>query len=245
LLLPDATVWVAGGNPVRGEYEEHMEIYSPAYLFTTDGSGGIIPAPRPTITSVPPEIGYGAKFKIPTPDSATVNSVVLVRPGSASHAFDMEQRLVGLSFKKGASATLTAIAPPNDSVAPPGYYMLFLINQAGVPSLAKFVHLTATPKNRPPDGTITSPGGDLTIQVGESVNFASRANDRDGSVSTYSWIFPGGTPSKSSARSPGLVTFTEAGTHVVSMTAIDDLGVNDPSPPTRTIIVEAAPKLGP
>jgi hypothetical protein len=116
--------------------------------------------------------------------------------------------------------------------------MLFLINQAGVPSIAKFIHLTSAPKDRPPDGKITAPAEDLAIRAGQSVDFASRARDRDGLVSTYSWIFPGGTPSKSSAQSPGLIRFDEPGTYVVSMTAFDDGGVNDPSPPTRTIVVE-------
>lgn len=240
LLLPDATVWVAGGNPVRGSYEEHMEIYSPAYLYTTDGSGNVIPAPRPTVTKLPTEIGYGAGFKITTPNAAEISAIVLVRPGSVSHAFDMEQRLVGLSFQPGRAGTLRATAPPNGFIAPPGYYMLFLINQAGVPSLAKFVHLTGTPRDRSPNGTITSPRGDLTIQAGESITFTGAATDRDGTVSTYSWIYPGGTPSKSSAQSPGAISFTEAGTHVVSMTAVDNVGVNDPSPPTRTIVVQPA-----
>ena len=157
LLLPDATVWVAGSNPVRGSYEEHMEIYSPAYLFTVDGSANVIPASRPTITSVPTEVGYGAKFNIRTPNSTDVSSVVFVRPGSSTHSFDMEQRLVSLAFQPGATGTVKASAPPNGSIAPPGYYMLFLINQAGVPSTAKFVHLTSVPKDRPPEGEITSP----------------------------------------------------------------------------------------
>ena len=57
LLMPDATVWVAGGNPDRGTFEPHMEIYSPAYLFNSDGSL----ATRPTITSVSTSvIGYGS-----------------------------------------------------------------------------------------------------------------------------------------------------------------------------------------
>ena len=238
LLLPDATVWVAGGNPVRGTYEEHMEIYSPAYLFTDDGSGNAIPAPRPTITNVPAEIGYGAGFKIKTPNSTEISSVVLVRPGSVSHAFDMEQRLVGLTFSTGGSGTLRSTAPPNGSIAPPGYYMLFLVNQAGVPSLAKFVHLTATPMDRVPDGRITSPAGDMTISAGDSVNFAGSARDTDGTVTAYSWVFPTGMPPKSSLQNPGLVSFTEIGTHVISMTALDNAGVNDPSPSTRTIVVQ-------
>jgi hypothetical protein len=239
LLLPDATVWVVGSNPKKGTYDNNIEVYSPAYLYTVDINGNIIPAVRPTITSVPAEIGYGGSFAITTPDSSTIASAVLVRPGSPSHGFDFEQRLVGLSFTlKGG--TLTATSPPNGSIAPPGYYMLFLINQAGVPSLAKFLHLTGTPTDLPPKGTITSPAGDLTISPGQSVSFAGSATDPDGTVSTYSWIFPDGIPEASSLQSPGLVSFTEVGTHVVSLTSIDAFGVNDPSPPTRTITVQLA-----
>ena len=238
LLMPDATVWVAGSNPSRDIYEKHMEIYSPAYLFTTDEDGEVIPAPRPIITKVPDEIGYGRAFTIRTPNSAETGSVVLVRPGSTTHAFDMEQRLIGLSFSASAPRKLTATAPPNGFIAPPGYYMLFILNQAGAPSVAKFVHLTSTPKDQPPKGTITSPEGDVTIEAGDSVDFAGSATDPDGPVAAYSWIFPDGDPPASSAQSPGFVKFDEAGTFVVSLTALDGFGVNDPSPPTRTVIVQ-------
>ena len=237
LLLPDATVWVAGSNPVRGTYEPHMEIYTPAYLFTTNASGGVIAATRPTIPSVPAEIGYGATFAIQTPDAGSISSAVLMRPGAPTHAFDMEQRFVGLSFTNSAPDTLTATAPPNSSIAPPGYYLLFILNNAGVPSVAKFVHLTSTPTNQPPEGTITYPTGDITIQAGQSISFDCSATDPDGPVATYSWIFPEGTPGTSLQQHPGFVTFNDAGIHVVSMTAIDGLGVSDPSPPTRTITV--------
>ncbi len=236
LLLPDATIWVAGGNPVRGTFEEHMEIYTPPYLYAVDGN--VIPAPRPLLTSAPAEIGYGATFKIRTPDSAAIREAVLVRPGSVSHAFDMEQRLIGLTITSSAPSALSAVAPPNCNIAPPGYYLLFILNQAGTPSLAKFVHLTATPANKAPDGLITLPVGDVTIHVGEAVNFRGSAHDPDGTIASYAWIFPGGEPEKSAARKPGLVAFDETGIHVVSMTAIDNLGANDPSPPTRTITVE-------
>ncbi len=157
LLLPDTTVWVAGSNPVKGTYEDHMEIYSPAYLFAVDANGNVIPAVRPTITSVPAEIGYARNFRISTPDSSNITSAVLVRPGSPSHSFDFEQRLVDLAFSASIPGRLTVTAPPNGSVAPPGYYMLFVVNSAGVPSVASFVHLSGSPTNRPPDGTITSP----------------------------------------------------------------------------------------
>jgi len=240
LLLPDATVWVVGSNPVKGTYEKNIEVYSPAYLFTVDGNGNVIPAVRPTISSVPAEVGYGSSFAIATPDAFSISSAILVRPGSPSHSFDFEQRLVGLSFIASDSGTLTATAPPNGSIAPPGYYMLFLINQAGVPSMAKFIHLGFNPTDLPPKGSITSPAADMIIQPGQSVSFAGSATDPDGPVASYSWIFPDGIPASSSVPSPGLVSFTAVGTHVVSLTAIDGLGVNDPSPPTRTITVQLA-----
>src|SRR5207247_9932104 len=73
LLLPDGTVWVAGGNPQRGTYETHVEIYSPPYLFNSNGSL----ATRPTITSITPGvIGYGANFTVQSPDAANITSVV-------------------------------------------------------------------------------------------------------------------------------------------------------------------------
>src|SRR6202171_5931933 len=118
LLLPDATVWFAGGNPARGNYEQHMEIYSPAYLFNPDGTL----ATRPAITSIPVSgIRYGTTFQVQTPDAASITSVVLIRPGAPTHAFDMEQRLVAMNFTT-ESGVLNVTAPPNGNIAPPGYY---------------------------------------------------------------------------------------------------------------------------
>ncbi len=237
LLLPDATVWVAGSNPQKGTYEEHMEVYSPSYLFTVDPNGEVVPAPRPTIGTAPVEVGYGSAFQIGTPDAADITDAVLVRPGSPSHSFDFEQRLVGLSFTSSTSDTLTATAPPDGAIAPPGYYMLFLLNSSGVPSVARFLHLSAQPNNLPPSGTIVNPANDVTIAPGESVSFAGSATDPDGRVGSYAWVFPGGMPASSSIASPGSVIFPETGTYVVSMTAVDAGGLNDPSPPTRTVKV--------
>ena len=149
LLLPNATVAVVGGNPRQGSYEQHIEIYSPAYLFNPDGSA----AYRPQITGVPSSaIGYGTQFQVQTPDAPTIASVVLIPPGTPTHAFDNSAREVGLSFTPGTSS-LNVTGPPNSSIAPPGYYMLFLVNSAGVPSLASFVQLPlSTP---PPTPTLT------------------------------------------------------------------------------------------
>jgi hypothetical protein len=234
LLLPDATVATAGSNPQRGTWDNHIEIYSPAYLF--NASGG--PATRPVITGAPLGIGYNSvPFTVQTPDALNIRSVVLIKPGSDTHAYDMEQRLLGLTFT-ATSGALTVNAPPNSNLAPPGYYMLFVLNQAGVPSVARFVQVSPNPTDQPPKGTITAPAGDVTITAGQAVNFAGTASDADGSVPKYSWFFPEGTPESSSVPSPGAIVFPKVGTYVASLTAVDDKGVNDPSPPTRTVTVQ-------
>jgi hypothetical protein len=138
MLLPDARVVALGGNPMRKLYQSEIEVYSPPYLFKTDGS----PAQRPTIADVTPgDLTYGRPFTVKTPDAGDIKSVVLIRPGAVTHAFDMDQRLVGLTFGV-VGGDLQANAPSNGNLAPPGYYLLFLVNTKGVPSVAKFVRLS-------------------------------------------------------------------------------------------------------
>ena len=232
LLLPDATVALFGGNPQRGSYESRIEIYSPAYLFNADGTA----AARPTITDAPAtDVNYGASFQVSTPDAATITSVVLVRPGAPTHAFDMEQRLVGLSYSVGAGV-LNVTAPPNGNVAPPGYYMLFILNSSGVPSVARFVRIAAAPPNQPPTATIQSPATDTTVNAGSAVYFSGSGSDPDGTIAAYSWSFPGGNPSSSSLATPGNVMYSTSGTFVASLTVTDNGGLTSQSA-TRTITV--------
>ena len=199
LLLPDATVWVAGGNPSRGSYEQHVEIYTPPYLYNSNGSL----ATRPSITSVTPGvIGYGTSFQVQTPDAANIASVVIMKDGAVTHAFNMDQRLVGLSFTAG-SGVLNVTGPPNGNIAPPGYYMIFLINTSGVPSVAKFVQISKTSTDTPPKGTITSPASDIVIAPGQSVTFAGTGTASSGSITGYSWSFRGATPGYQFAAKSG------------------------------------------
>ena len=138
LLLPDGTVALAGGNPEQGVFENHIEIYQPSYLFNADGSA----ATRPVISAgAPASVTYGQSFTVPTPDAASIGSVVLMKAGSVTHSFDMDQRYVGLTFATGQGG-LTVTGPPDSNIAPPGYYMLFLVNKAGTPSLATWVQVS-------------------------------------------------------------------------------------------------------
>jgi PKD repeat protein len=232
LLLPDATVLLLGGNPARGTYEQHMEIYSPAYLFATDAQGN--PIPRPSITTNPGSISYGASFPIPTDFPADITSVVLVRPGTPTHAFDMEQRLVELPFSS-AGGSLTATAPPDGNVAPPGYYMLFILNSAGVPSVASFVKLSTGPANQAPTASIDTPGSNITLNPGATLAFAGSGSDSDGSIASYAWTFAGGSPASSSSATPS-VTYSTPGTYLASLSVTDNGGLTSAAV-TRTITV--------
>ena len=237
LLLPDATVMLVGGNPTRGSYEQHIEIYSPPYLFNANGT----PATRPTVNGVTPgAFGYGQVFQVAVSDPSSIASVVLVRPGAQTHAFDMEQRLVGLSFSVG-TGLLNVTAPPNGNIAPPGYYMLFILNAAGVPSVARFVQLSTSISNQRPTAIINSPATNVTVAAGGSVNFSGSGSDPDGTISAYSWTFPGGTPSSSSVASPGVVTYSTPGIYTASLNVTDNGGLTSASPATRTITVGNPP----
>ncbi len=225
LLLPDATVWLAGGNPSRGSYVQQMEIYQPPYLFNSTGGAAI----RPSITSAPSSISYGNAFTVQTPDAASINRVVLVRNGTVTHAFGMDQREVELSFT-AQSGSLTVTGPPNGNIAPPGYYMLFLLNSSGVPSVATFVQMVpvvaqpdfsvaATPSSRTiPPGTGTSYSASVTPSNGFSGNVTfSVSGLPSGATATFS---PSSvTGSGSSTLSVNTSSSTPAGSYTLTISA--------------------------
>jgi hypothetical protein len=145
LLLPDARVLSAGGGicatcDAVGYLGKNAEVFSPPYLFKK--SGGL--APRPQISSAPDRVTYKAPFAISTPNAASIRKVALVRLGAVTHSVNMEQRYVPLSFTAG-TGTLTATAPANLNIAPPGVYMLFVIDANGVPSVARMVRVSTSP----------------------------------------------------------------------------------------------------
>jgi PKD repeat protein len=145
ILLPDGRVLHAGSGDA-GPDQRSGELFSPPYLFN---------GPRPAITSAPTQIAYGSTFSITTPDAATVTKVSLIRLGSTTHAFDMNQRFQWLSFTSQTGA-LTVSAPTIPNRAPPGHYMVFILNGSGVPSVAKIVQLgdVSGPPPPPPPSNI-------------------------------------------------------------------------------------------
>ncbi len=133
LLLPDARILHAGSGDDGGEIprELNAEIFSPPYLFR---------GARPSITSAPGAVGYSERFFVATPDAGQIVRATLVRPASVTHSFDQNQRFVELALVK-VSGGLELAAPESGNIAPPGNYMLFIVNSAGVPSVSRLVRL--------------------------------------------------------------------------------------------------------
>jgi hypothetical protein len=130
-LLPDGRVMAVGNNPGDGSFDMRISVYSPPYMFN---------GARPQITSVAAqEWHYGSTEQITT-DSPIV-SAELIRPAAVTHSSDPNQRFVDLPMTvNGNSIGLNVTSNPD--IAPPGWYMLFVTNANGVPSVAQWVHLT-------------------------------------------------------------------------------------------------------
>ena len=132
LLLPDGRVLVAGGGDGAGAVnQKNAELFSPPYLFR---------GARPRISSAPTLVPYNTSFRVTTPDAAGVAKVSLIRLGSVTHGIDMNQRFRTQPFTKDATG-LTVAAVINRRETPPGHYMLFILNAAGVPSVAKIIQI--------------------------------------------------------------------------------------------------------
>jgi hypothetical protein len=132
LLLPDGRLIHSGGGAGGGTIDNlNYEIFSPPYLFK---------GARPAVTGVTGSPGYGQVLTVQTPDAASITKVTMIRFGSVTHAFDEGQRLISLSFS-GQSGGISVSLPTSRNIAPPGPYMLFLVNGDGVPSVGQIMIL--------------------------------------------------------------------------------------------------------
>jgi Domain of unknown function (DUF1929)/Carbohydrate binding domain/Kelch motif len=139
LLLPDGRILSAGGGfcgacPLATYFNKNAQIFSPTYLFNKDGT----PAARPSITNAPASATYASSFAVTT--NADIARVSLIALSSVTHSVNMNQRFMELAFTKSGN-NLTVTAPANANLAPPGTYMLFVLNTQGVPSVAKMVKI--------------------------------------------------------------------------------------------------------
>jgi hypothetical protein len=128
ILLPDGRILHSGSGDA-GPDQRNAELFSPPYLFN---------GARPVITGAPRSIGYGTSFSVSTPQAADIAKVSLIRLGSTTHAFDMNQRFQWLSFTRQAGALSVSVRSSRNRT-PPGHYLLFILNGKGVPSVARII----------------------------------------------------------------------------------------------------------
>jgi galactose oxidase len=207
LLLPNGRVLSAGGT-YGGK---SAEIYSPPYLFK---------GARPSISSAPTGVGYGQSFFVGTADATSIIRVTMIALPSVTHGFNMGQRIIRPSFSL-AGGGLNVVAPSSQNTAPPGYYMLFILNGNGVPSIAKIMQIsgtapTPTPTPRPtptPTPTLTAPTNLTGVAASAST---IKLSWTDNSINEAGFNI---------GRSTGGTTFTKIATVGANVTAYLDTGL--------------------
>lgn len=239
VLLPDGRVYVAGGGGDPGVADQRSaQIFSPPYLFK---------GPRPAISSSPATVKYGSSTFVGTPDAASIARVSLIRTGSVTHAFDQNARATALSFSQTLGG-LNVDMPANRNDVPPGYYMLFLVNAEGVPSVASFVRFPA------PYEDTTAPTAPTKLTATGGVGTASlswTAATDDMAVTRYN-VHRSSTPSFTPTAAnrvgqTGSTSFSEAGlaagTWYYKVTAEDAAGNVGPASTETSATV--SPGTGP
>ena len=224
LLLPDASVMVAGGGSPGPQSNDNIEIYYPPYLF--GGSGGW--AARPSIDSAPTNVDIGQIFAVDLNGSQSIQRVTLVKTGSVTHGVNLDQRFVELTFQQSGNR-LTVHAPTRAADAPPGYYLMFAINQAGTPSIG---HIARIGVAGAPTGEVTpdlDDPGDQSAQVGTTVTLQLSATDPNGDTLEFgaTGLPPGLAVDATTGEISGIPT--TAGVFNVVVTASDGVNLDSES----------------
>jgi hypothetical protein len=236
ILMPNATVLVAGGGHPTGlgnPGEFSAQIYSPPYLF--DG-------PRPTITAAPASSTYNTSITVSTPDAASISSVNLVSLGADTHQIDMAQHFVPLSFTAN-SGSLTVQTPANSALAPYGNYMLFIVNNKGVPSISAPLSLNATPSApaAPTGVSATAAEGSATVTwtapaPGTSPITSYTVTPYIGTTAQPATTIAGSPP----ATSATITGLTNGTAYTFTVTATNAVGAGPASTASNAVIPSAA-----
>ncbi|MFJ3311022.1 galactose oxidase-like domain-containing protein [Streptomyces sp. NPDC086549] len=142
VILPDGRIMITGdelqqiaNNPdIKSGMNGTIEIFEPPYLH----QGGV----RPTLTDVPSgPLGYNADLRVSTSTPEQAAKAVLMAPITSTHSVDTSQRRIELDITSRAGNKLVLTTPPSAKDAPPGFYLLFLLDDRGVPSVARWVQL--------------------------------------------------------------------------------------------------------
>ena len=235
VLMPDGTVLIGGSGHANPGYpgQNSSQIYSPPYL-----SKG----PRPTIASAPGAASYGSTIPVATPDGASISAVNLVSLGADTHQSDMDQHFVPLSFTQTADG-LNVQIPASAAVAPPGNYMLFIVNSAGVPSVASFIKIapTLSAPAAPSGVSATAGNGSATVSW-------TAPSDGGSPITSYT-VTPyigssAQTPTTISGSPPANQTtingLTNGTTYTFTVTATNSVGDGPASTPSNAVTPAAS-----
>jgi PKD repeat protein len=223
VLLPDGRVLHTGsGDAFNAPRELNAELFSPPYLFQ---------GTRPRIGAAPAVVGYGTTFTVTSEDADDIAQVSLVRLGSTTHGGDMNQRFQWLSFTREEGAV--AVEAPGRNDAPPGHYMLFLLDAGGVPSVGEIIRVGTDGDLEPPPNE--APVANFSFScTGLSCTFTNQSFDPDGTLTGHAWSF--GDGETATATSPNH-TYAAPGTYTVTLAVTDDEGVTREG--TRSVTVGA------
>jgi PKD repeat protein len=244
MLLPDGRVVSAAGDHPNATSKLTAQFYSPPYLFK---------GPRPLISTAPDGVEFGSSFTVDTP-TAGISSVALIRSGAPTHAIDMNQRYVPLTFSQ-AGSQVTVQAPASGNVAPPGYYMLVIEGADGVPSVGRWIKIgpgaggppPPPPANRPPTANFaaSTTAGPAPLVV----DFSDTSAD---GPEQWEWDFQNDGTIDSTVRNPQF-TYSAPGSYTVRLVARNGFGSDEevkvgfvnigavsPPPPTDQVLTLSA-----
>jgi YVTN family beta-propeller protein len=248
LLLPDGRVLVGGGGAPGPLANLNMEVYFPPYLYDATGARAM----QARLTSAPAQIDIGETFFVDFTDAADISRVTMVKSASVTHSWNMEQRFVELTFVRDGSR-LRIQAPTRAADAPPGFWMLFALNESGVPSQARVIKINVASNWNPAITPVLTNPGNQAGTFGVSTGLQLAASDPNGDELGYgaSGLPPGlaldaltgaisGTPSAAGnfnvvvAASDGVNTATQSFLWTIADPA--PLQVQPPPPPAAMLL---------
>ncbi len=167
LLLKDGRILVAGGGAPGPQVNTNAEIFSPPYLYNSSGQ-----ASRPNINSAPTQANYGANIAVSFSSANPISRVTLVKTGAVTHSSNMDQRFIELNYRDISTGVRVNI-PTSANVATPGYYLMHLIDNKGVPSKGHIIKISANTISNP---TLTARPDNVNAS-GSQIVIDALAND--------------------------------------------------------------------
>ncbi len=245
VLLPDGRV-ISSGGTIAGDpvdpFAKQFDIWSPYYLFKS---------PRPVINTLNTTANYGQQLTMTYSSANPVTNVVIRRPGSATHSFYYDQISVPVNLDSDNGSTATFTVTSNSNIFPPGYYLVFLMNNDGVPSVAKWLQIGAgggseTDPPTPNPATFSAPPSALSdTQITMTATVASDATPPVEYNFNHVSGSPGGTDSgwqiSTSYTDSGLTASTQYCYTVQSRDSLGNTGTASSSACATTITPDTDP----